>query len=99
MPLAPEFDPIHKAQKFAGQKRTRRPSVQDSVQKDQGGDQNCQSDCEAVSNAPCSLVEELTHGCGHIGHAHGETPFIVIPGQHAHGALADHLGLIWSEDR
>ena len=96
---APELDPIDEIDEFARQKCARRPAVQDCVQKDQGDDQYSEYQCEAVRNAPSSLVEELTHCCGHIGHAHGEAPFIVIPGQHAHGTLAYDLGLIRSEDR
>ena len=41
---------------------------------------------------------QAAHGRGNIGHPCRETPFVVVPSQHAHSLAANNFGLIWRED-
>src|SRR5690348_1861835 len=41
-----------------------------------------------------SSSSQLAHGDGSVSHAVGEAPLVVVPGEHAHEALIDHLGLL-----
>ena len=43
--------------------------------------------------------DQLAHRDRRVGHAVGEAPFVVVPGQHAHERAVDHLGLVEMEDR
>src|SRR5262245_47334772 len=43
------------------------------------------------------MSDVLAEGDGGVGHAVGEAPFIVIPGEHAHERTVHDLGLIHVE--
>jgi hypothetical protein len=43
-------------------------------------------------------LNQSAHMCGHVGHAHRKSPFVVIPRQHPHGASAHDFGLIGRKD-
>src|SRR5947209_18747498 len=42
---------------------------------------------------------QLPHRRRRVGHAVGKTPFVVVPGKHAHEGAVDHFGLVEVEYR
>src|ERR1700722_2698577 len=43
------------------------------------------------------ISDQLAHRHGGVGHAAGETPFIVVPAHHRHEGAVHHLGLVQRE--
>src|SRR5258708_2514521 len=54
----------------------------------------------AVMSRPgARMSEQFAHRYGGVRHAVGESPFVVIPGHHAHEGAVHDLGLVHVEDR
>lgn len=96
--LAPECQKLDEIQGLACQKQQGRPAVQGQVGQNGQGDHPGQNKCDAVDQSPSGLSQKPPHRCGHVGHAAGKAPFIIIPRQHAHGAATNHFGLIRGEN-
>jgi len=95
---APESDPIHQIDETARQIQQTGAPGQGKIKDKRDHRQQKQAQKDAVGQwAP--LLQEPPHHPGHIGHTRGKAPFVVIPGQHAHHAPTDDLGLIWRKDR
>ena len=94
--LAPEGDPADQIEEFSGKKCRCLTVIERHVRQKRPGDQHGQGDCDFVGHGG---TLEAAHRGGHIRHADREAPFIVIPGQNAHGTLADDLGLVGGKDR
>mmetsp|Transcript_30 Transcript_30/g.68 ORF Transcript_30/g.68 Transcript_30/m.68 type:complete len:240 (-) Transcript_30:489-1208(-) len=51
-----------------------------------------------IACKPLEGLDKAPHRGGHIGHTHRKRPFVVVPGQNAHQAFADHLCLVGGKD-
>jgi hypothetical protein len=48
---------------------------------------------------PDHVLDQFCHRDGGVGHAVGEAPLVVVPGQHRHHRTVHDLGLVHVEDR
>src|SRR5687768_8775066 len=52
---------------------------------------------EGAMRSGRAMSDMLGEGDGGVGHAVGEAPFIVVPGEHPHQRAVYHLGLVHVE--
>jgi len=102
--LPPEGYPVDEFKGFAGKNESCIKVQPEMIDGKEKRDQQYQGNCDTIGHGAGrigpkgSLLQKPPHHAGHVGHPAGETPFIIIPGQHPNGTAADNLSLIWCKN-